>query len=148
MRVSVVVSRSDRPLPRCRGSPLGRRVEDVAPSERRWNQLYIGLLGFESGNGCCRWAIQAVFAFTCVTSTSADSKRLGQRHRLGLLVERSKPDVTRALTRDLLHTTSHKLETYKLHSRPSAALESSSAANSPSTRTRNNRRKAPPQWPD
>jgi hypothetical protein len=30
---------------------------------------------------------KAVIAFTCVTSTSADSKRLGQRHRLGLLVE-------------------------------------------------------------
>jgi hypothetical protein len=50
---------------------------------------------------------KAAVAFTCVTSTSAGSKRLGQRHRLGL-VERSKPDVTRAFTRDLLHTTSSR----------------------------------------
>jgi hypothetical protein len=49
-------------------------------------------------------------------------------------VERSKPDFTRALTRDLLHTTSSRHTS--LHSRPSAALESSSAANSPSIRTR------------
>jgi hypothetical protein len=77
---------------------------------------------------------KATIAFTCVTSTSASSKRLGQRHRAGL-VERSKPDFTRALTRDLRHTY-HMLETYKLHSRPSAALESSSAANTPSIRTR------------
>lgn len=50
-------------------------TDDVQEIQNRVRGGEIGLRGFENGNGCCRWAIQGNNCFTCVTSTSAGSKK-------------------------------------------------------------------------